>query len=94
MSIILILIAVMILIMILMAIGIHGITPDGDSLLVITPGIHGDILITIRLEGGGIMIITILMGITPHTPIPLMGSYNEGHSIAGPPIKDLIDIIE
>jgi hypothetical protein len=91
-NIILILTAVVILITIFMAIGIHGITPDGDFSLVIIPGILGDILITIHLEDGGIMITTILMGITPHIPIPLVGSYNEGHSIAGLPIKDLMDI--
>ena len=85
----------MILIMIFMPIGIPGgITQDGDFLLVIIPGIPGDIRTMGHLGRGGIMIITIPTGITRDISIPTTGSFKEEHSIAGLHIKDPIKTIE
>jgi hypothetical protein len=87
--------AAMIRTMILIRIGIPGgITQDGDFLLVIILGICGDIHTMTVLGLGGIMIITIPLGITRDISIPMAGSFKEEHSIAGLHIKDLIPTIE
>ncbi len=81
-------IPITVMIPIMIFIGIPG-TRGGDYSWDFILGTPGDIITTILLVIGGIMII-ILIGITPVTFTRTTGTFKEGPSIGDPSIRELV----